>query len=98
MKGRPQQVSRRQPATVGHGIEKAFAPVPSRMKTDREPKVSRAAQRKAKEKTNTTRGQHAHPAFLWVVQVDGGERCREQNCRRPEAHAIRQRELGISAG
>src|ERR1051326_5237935 len=94
---RTQQMSGRDHAAVGHRIEKAFAPIPSRMKTHCEPQVSGSLQRQAEEQSNECGSQQSRPRFAPVFQMNQSEGTREGNRRLPETHPARQSELGISA-
>src|SRR5215469_4725684 len=74
---RTQQMPRPNRSTIRNGIKKCFAPIPGSMKPDCKPQTSRAAQGKAKEKTNESRKQRTRPVLTFIPEVDESKGTRE---------------------
>src|SRR5882672_3527801 len=85
-------------AAVGHRIEEGLAPVPGGVHAHGEPKISGAAKSQAEKQSDGRRSQCPDDRFSLIAKVDGAERCRKEQSRRPEADAFGERELGVSAG
>src|SRR5258708_24125291 len=84
-------------AAVGHGVEESLAPIPGGVKSYGEPEIASAPQCQTEEEADERRGQQASPVFALIPQMNQPKTARQDQRRRPEADAARQRKLAIAA-
>src|SRR5450432_1131941 len=96
MEGRLQQMTWRNPAAIGDGIEITFSPVPGGMEAYGEPKIAGAAKRQAEEKSNHRSTQDARPGLAGIAEMKSAKSDRKKNRTRPETNHLSQGELGVA--
>src|SRR5271155_2783155 len=90
-------MARKKRAAIRHGIKKSLAKIEGRMPANRQPKRSRTAHGKRKEHGDGHDARFSDQTLTGIVGMFKAEIHRQEQCRGPKSHALRERVQRVSA-